>query len=137
MGTYRRSGHRHARPGSVCTGSHQGEINSHSKLSTLRETFSQEFIKVRGFQVAPAELEGSLLGHPDIIDCCVVGVEDERSGEVPLAYVVLSADAKKRSLEGPQMASDISESIQHVRVFFLYLFIRSWLIDRRRRSVYC
>ncbi|KAF7767894.1 hypothetical protein Agabi119p4_7137 [Agaricus bisporus var. burnettii] len=73
----------------------------------------KEFIKVRGFQVAPAELEGSLLGHPDIIDCCVVGVEDERSGEVPLAYVVLSADAKKRSLEGPQMASDISESIQH------------------------
>jgi acyl-coenzyme A synthetase/AMP-(fatty) acid ligase len=82
----------------------------------LREAFCQEFIKVRGFQVAPAELEGSLLGHPDIVDCCVVGVEDEYSGELPLAFVVLSADARRRSLEGPQAAANIRRSIQHVSI---------------------
>ena len=38
----------------------------------------QELIKVRGFQVAPAELEGHLLGHPRVADACVVGVPDER-----------------------------------------------------------
>jgi acyl-coenzyme A synthetase/AMP-(fatty) acid ligase len=37
-------------------------------------------MKVRGFQVAPAELEGCLLDHPDVGDACVVGVKDEFSG---------------------------------------------------------
>ncbi|KAF9015571.1 amp dependent CoA ligase [Cyathus striatus] len=48
----------------------------------------KEIIKVRGFQVAPAELEGILLLHPDVIDACVVGVPDDYSGEVPLAFIV-------------------------------------------------
>jgi acyl-CoA synthetase (AMP-forming)/AMP-acid ligase II len=33
----------------------------------------KELIKVRGFQVAPAELEGHILSHPDVRDACVVG----------------------------------------------------------------
>lgn len=37
-------------------------------------TFSQELIKVKGNQVAPAELEGVLLEHPAISDAAVVGV---------------------------------------------------------------
>src|SRR6266851_127303 len=57
---------------------------------------SQEILKVRAFQVAPAELEGHLLWHPDVADACVVGIPDEYSGELPLAFVVLSADAAKR-----------------------------------------
>jgi 4-coumarate--CoA ligase len=48
-------------------------------------------MKVRGFQVAPAELEGHLLMHPAVSDACVVSVPDEYSGEIPLAYVVLNA----------------------------------------------
>jgi 4-coumarate--CoA ligase len=50
----------------------------------------QELIKVRGFQVAPPELEGVLLSHPDIVDCAVIGVADPvRTGdEVPRGYVV-------------------------------------------------
>ena len=63
-------------------------------------TSSQEILKVRGFQVAPAELEGHLLKHPDVIDCCVVSVPDDYSGEVPLAFVVLSRDAAKRAASG-------------------------------------
>lgn len=50
---------------------------------------SQELIKVRGFQVAPAELEGVLLSHPDIIDCAIIGVQFGRDeSEFPRAYVV-------------------------------------------------
>jgi acyl-CoA synthetase (AMP-forming)/AMP-acid ligase II len=42
-----------------------------------------------GFQVAPAELEGALLAHPDIVDACVIGVWDaQRQTEVPRAYIV-------------------------------------------------
>lgn len=53
-------------------------------------------IKVRGFQVAPAELEGHLLEHPDVADACVVGVPDDYSGEIPFAFVVLAARAAAR-----------------------------------------
>ena len=48
----------------------------------------KELIKVKGFQVAPAELEALLHKHPKIADAAVVGVPDEESGEVPKAIVV-------------------------------------------------
>ncbi|KAM3418520.1 hypothetical protein BST61_g4498 [Cercospora zeina] len=50
----------------------------------------KELIKVKGFQVAPAELEALLLEHEDIADAAVVGlsVEDE---ERPRAYVKLQS----------------------------------------------
>ena len=42
----------------------------------------KELIKIRGFQVAPAELEGVLTSHPDIIDAAVIGVQagEDREG---------------------------------------------------------
>jgi len=43
-----------------------------------------------GFPVPPAELEGILVGHADIADACVIGIEDPaQATEVPRAYVVL------------------------------------------------
>jgi len=48
----------------------------------------KELIKVKGMQVAPAELEGVLLKHAEVVDACVVGVPHERAGEIPKAYVV-------------------------------------------------
>jgi 4-coumarate--CoA ligase len=48
----------------------------------------KELIKVKGFQVAPAELEALLLTHPAVADVTVIGRPDERAGEVPVAYVV-------------------------------------------------
>jgi acyl-coenzyme A synthetase/AMP-(fatty) acid ligase len=40
------------------------------------------------FEVAPAELEEILRSHPDIEDAGVVGIPDDRAGELPRAYVV-------------------------------------------------
>ncbi|CEQ39892.1 SPOSA6832_01457, partial [Sporobolomyces salmonicolor] len=48
-------------------------------------------IKVSGYQVAPAELEGHLLTHPDVQDVAVIGIPDEKRGEAPKAYVVPSS----------------------------------------------
>ncbi|KAL2065886.1 hypothetical protein VTL71DRAFT_3556 [Oculimacula yallundae] len=47
----------------------------------------KELIKVKGNQVAPAELEGLLLEHPELDDACVVGVTIGGE-EMPRAYVV-------------------------------------------------
>ncbi|XP_037044687.1 luciferin 4-monooxygenase-like isoform X1 [Bradysia coprophila] len=48
----------------------------------------KELIKYKGFQVAPAELEGLLLSNPKIKDAGVIGIDDEIAGELPMAYVV-------------------------------------------------
>jgi acyl-CoA synthetase (AMP-forming)/AMP-acid ligase II len=54
----------------------------------------KELIKVKGFQVAPAELEALLVAHPAVADVAVVGIADEEAGEVPKAFVVPAAGAK-------------------------------------------
>jgi acyl-CoA synthetase (AMP-forming)/AMP-acid ligase II len=49
----------------------------------------KELIKVRGFQVAPPELEGVLLTHPLIVDVAVIGLRGVLpDSELPRAYVV-------------------------------------------------
>ncbi len=49
----------------------------------------KELIKTSGYQVAPAEIEHLLVGHPDIQDAAVIGAPHPDFGEVPVAYVVL------------------------------------------------
>jgi acyl-CoA synthetase (AMP-forming)/AMP-acid ligase II len=53
---------------------------------------AKEMIKVKGFQVAPAEIEGVLHGHPSVRDCAVFGVPDKASGELPVAAVLLDPE---------------------------------------------
>jgi acyl-coenzyme A synthetase/AMP-(fatty) acid ligase len=48
-----------------------------------------ELIKYKAMQVAPAELEAILLGHPGVADAAVIPSPDEEAGEVPKAFVVL------------------------------------------------
>ncbi|PKS09197.1 hypothetical protein jhhlp_003811 [Lomentospora prolificans] len=57
----------------------------------------KELIKVKGHQVAPAELEAHLLTSPLVSDCAVIQVPDERAGEVPKAYVVKGEGAVGKS----------------------------------------
>lgn len=75
----------------------------------------KELIKVKGFQVAPAELEGWLLNHDDVSDAMVVGIPDDDAGELPLAYVSLSSEAAKRCKGNEAEANQVKSSImKHV-----------------------
>ncbi|MFD4356956.1 FadD3 family acyl-CoA ligase, partial [Nocardia sp. NPDC058518] len=53
---------------------------------------------VGGFNAYPAEIEGFLLEHPAVTQAAVVGVPDERLGEVGRAYVVAKAEVTEDEL---------------------------------------
>ena len=54
---------------------------------------AKDLVIVGGINVYPREVEEVLLTHPAVADAAVIGVPDERRGEVPYAFVVLEADA--------------------------------------------
>ena len=50
-----------------------------------------DLIITGGENVYPAEVERTLLEHPDIVDAGVIGEHDERWGQVPIAFVQVRA----------------------------------------------
>jgi acyl-CoA synthetase (AMP-forming)/AMP-acid ligase II len=82
----------------------------------------KEMIKVRGFQVAPAEVEMVLHGHPAVNDCAVFGVPDGINGEAVVAAVSASArsDADALAAELTARVDERLASYKHVsRVVFV------------------
>ncbi|GKZ36011.1 hypothetical protein AbraIFM66950_006884 [Aspergillus brasiliensis] len=71
----------------------------------------KELIKYNGFQVAPAELEGIVLGHPAVRDVAVTGVKSGLAGsELPRAYVVLKEEYPEKKVDG--LERDIVEYVE-------------------------
>ena len=72
----------------------------------------KELIKVKGLQVAPAELEAYLLGHPSVADCAVIPIHDDNAGERPRAFVVKSSTV---SLEdnNHSLSRDIKKHVEN------------------------
>jgi bile acid-coenzyme A ligase len=52
-----------------------------------------DMFTVGGRNVYPAEIEGALCEHPDVLSCLVVGVPDEDLGQVPYALVQVAEGA--------------------------------------------
>ncbi|QHE73206.1 class I adenylate-forming enzyme family protein [Rhodococcus sp. WAY2] len=48
----------------------------------------KDIVKSGGENVSSVEVERALLGHPDVADCAVVGMPDDRWGESVTAVVV-------------------------------------------------
>jgi acyl-CoA synthetase (AMP-forming)/AMP-acid ligase II len=90
---------------------HTGDIGTMDKDGYLTVVDRlKELIKVKGFQVAPAELESLLLKHPQIADVAVIPVADEESGEVPKAIVV-----KKDTLTAEEVIEFLLPKVAHYK----------------------
>ncbi|KAL1138558.1 hypothetical protein AAG570_008621 [Ranatra chinensis] len=69
----------------------------------------KELIKVKGFQVAPAELEEVLRTHPDIEDAGVTSLPCKYSGETPVAFIVPKGSSSK--LDTTQIQEYVSKKV--------------------------
>jgi acyl-CoA synthetase (AMP-forming)/AMP-acid ligase II len=74
---------------------HTGDIGVLDEAGYLRITDrKKDMFIVGGFNCYPAEIERALLAHPAILHVAVIGMPDERLGEVGRAHVVLKPGAR-------------------------------------------
>ena len=69
---------------------HTGDIGTLDSNGYIKITDrSKDMFIVGGFNAYPAEIENILCDHPAISQAAVIGIEDERMGEVAKAFVIL------------------------------------------------
>ena len=68
-----------------------GVLDEHGNLRIVGR--SKDIFIVGGFNAYPAEIENLLTRHPGIAQAAVIGIPDERMGEVGMAFVVTAAGA--------------------------------------------
>ncbi len=78
---------------------HTGDLGSMDREGYVR--FHQRLkrmIVTNGYNVYPAQLEQALQLHPDVAECCVLGVPDEQRGQLVKAFVVARASVTEAQL---------------------------------------
>lgn len=79
----------------------------------------KELIKYKGFQVAPAELEATLVAMDGITDAAVVGLPDDEAGELPVAFVVAGDPAPDQAAINAYIAARLATYKQLHHIYFV------------------
>ncbi|TKS90556.1 Acyl-CoA synthetase short-chain family member 3, mitochondrial [Collichthys lucidus] len=86
---------------------------------------SDDVINVAGHRLSAGALEESVLLHPAVGDCAVVGLEDSLKGAVPLALCVLKNGVQKTEEEiVDEMVKLVRDTIGPVAAFRRVLFVQ-------------
>jgi acyl-CoA synthetase (AMP-forming)/AMP-acid ligase II len=88
-----------------------GYLDNDGNLS-ITDRLKDVFI-TGGFNCYPAEIENQLSLHPSIASCAVIGIPDERLGEVAMAWIVLERNC---ALDEQQLISWSRERIANYKV---------------------
>ncbi|MGB6209331.1 class I adenylate-forming enzyme family protein [Mycobacterium sp.] len=79
---------------------------------------SKDMIKVRGFQVAPAEIEAVLHAHPAVEDCAVFGIPDGADGES-----VVAAVATREPVDAAELTARVGERLASYKRLSRVVFV--------------
>ncbi|GFG66806.1 fatty acid--CoA ligase [Mycobacterium kubicae] len=78
---------------------HTGDLGNLDTAGRLRVVGrKKDMFIVGGFNAYPAEIEGFLLSHPAVAQAAVIGVPDERLGQVAKAFVVRNGAVEAQEL---------------------------------------
>jgi acyl-CoA synthetase (AMP-forming)/AMP-acid ligase II len=81
---------------------HTGDLGSFTEAGRLRIVGrKKDMFIVGGFNAYPAEIEGFLLEHPAVAQAAVIGVPDDRLGQVGKAFIVVEDD--KTAVSGDEL----------------------------------
>jgi 2-aminobenzoate-CoA ligase len=72
---------------------------------------SDDMIVSAGYNIAGPEVEEVLLGHPDVVECGVVGVPDEARGQIVTAYVVLREGTAGDEVKARELQEHVKRQI--------------------------
>ncbi|XP_043093567.1 acyl-CoA synthetase short-chain family member 3, mitochondrial isoform X2 [Puntigrus tetrazona] len=87
---------------------------------------SDDVINVAGHRLSTGALEESVLLHPSVVDCAVVGLEDPLKGHVPLALCVLRNDCQKsEDVLASEMVKLVRDTIGPVAAFKKVVFVKA------------
>ncbi|XP_040001687.1 acyl-CoA synthetase short-chain family member 3, mitochondrial isoform X1 [Xiphias gladius] len=87
---------------------------------------SDDVINVAGHRLSAGALEESVLQHPAVGDCAVVGLEDTLKGHVPLALCVLKNGVQRSEEEiADEMVKLVRDTIGPVAAFRKVLFVQA------------
>ncbi|MES3516221.1 MAG: AMP-binding protein, partial [Natronomonas sp.] len=75
----------------------------------------KHMIVTGGYNVYPREIEELLFEHEEVADAAVVGIPDDRRGEIPVAYIVPTPDAETTPEEIKQYCLDNLAEYKHPR----------------------
>lgn len=90
-----------------------GDMMYHSEEGYLFVTDRlKELIKVKGFQVPPAELEEIIRDFPQVEDAAVIGIPHQSHGEIPRAYVV---PKKGTQLDVKKLTEFVNEKVANYK----------------------
>jgi acetate--CoA ligase len=85
-----------------------------------------DIINVAGHRLSTAEMEEVVASHPAVAECCVIGIEEELRGQIPVGFVVLK--------QGVEISSEALEKelIKMVRdtVGPVAFFKRATIVER-------
>ncbi|CAN7106832.1 unnamed protein product [Brassica rapa subsp. narinosa] len=72
-----------------------GRVDEDGYFVILGRT-SADIMKVGGYKLSALEIESTLLEHPTVAECCVLGLPDKDYGEAVTAIIVAEAGAKRK-----------------------------------------